>query len=111
MKPQGFLSVNKPPTAQAITITAEEFERYSRRGGGPREDGPPNWLRRQARAELETRMNAHNGQRIELADIFNHRAEGRRLEALFDRVVNGTGRDANRAALYVLAHYRLGVVS
>lgn len=103
--------MSKKEAPRIIAVTAEEFERHQRRhGGGPQEDRP-NWLRRQARAELETRLDAHKGSRIELADIFNHRAEGRRLESLFDRVVNGTGRDANRAALYVMAHYRLGLVS
>lgn len=103
--------MSRKEAGKAIAVTYEEFQRQEaeRRGGGPREE-EPNWLRRQARGVLETRMDAHKSAQIELCNLFNHRAEGKRLQGLFDRVVNGTGPDANKAAVYVLAHYKLGLV-
>jgi len=103
--------MSRKEAGKAIAVTYEEFQRQEaerRRGGGPRQE--PNWLCRQARGVLETRMDAHNTTEIELSNLFNHKAEGKRLQGLFDRVVNGSGQDANKAAVYVLAHYKLGLV-
>ena len=103
--------MSRKEAGKAVAVTYEEFQRHEeerRRGGGPRQE--PNWLCRQARSVLETRMDAHSSSPIELCNLFNHKAEGKRLQSLFDRVVNNTGVDANKAAVYVLAHYKLGLV-
>lgn len=94
---------------QPAIITIEEFER--RQGGGPPADEPhflSRWLRRRARRVLEARMENHRRHVPDLIDLFNHRAEGQYLAGLFDKIVNGVGREADRAALYVLTRYKLG---
>ncbi len=102
--------MSRKEAGKAIAVTIEEFEREQRRRGGGPDLDQPNWLRRVARAELESRMDAHSGAQIDLSNLFNHRAEGQKLQTLFDRVVNGTGNDANKAAVFVLAHYKLRLV-
>jgi hypothetical protein len=102
--------MSRKEAGKAIAVTIEQFESEQRRRGGGPDFDRPNWLRRAARAELETRMDAHSGATIELSNLFNHRAEARKLQDLFDRVVNGTGNDANKAAVFVLAHYKLRLV-
>jgi hypothetical protein len=99
---------------KAVAVTVEEFEEYERqRGNGPRGEEPnrlSRWLRTQARGVLETRLNEHKNTVPALADLFNHKAEGKRLHSLFDKVVNGIGAEADRAALTVLATYKLGLL-
>ena len=104
--------MNKNQAGKAAVTTVEEFERH-RRQYDPRGEEPgflSRWLRLNARGVLETELDRHNKAVPALADLFNHRAEGKQLAGLFDKVVNGVGREADKAAVYVLARYRLGLI-
>lgn len=108
--------MNRNEAGQAKAVTVEEYQRYMEersRNGGPRGEEPnglSRWLRSQARGVLETRIEEHNRAVPALSELFNHRAEGARLQNLFHRVVNGMGFEADRAALKVLATYKLGIM-